>query len=195
MRTATITRKTKETQIDIVLTLEGRGISSIKTPVGFFNHMLTAFAKHGLFNLELAAKGDMEIDQHHTIEDCGIVLGDAFRKALGDKKGVNRTGFFAFPMDEVLAIVAIDLGGRPYLQYKLPLKRRMCGELDCDVLEDFFQGFVNGLQCNVAIRVPSGRSDHHKIEAVFKAFGKAMKMACSKDARMLDDIPSTKGVL
>jgi imidazoleglycerol-phosphate dehydratase len=141
----------------------------------------------------MKAKGDLEVDQHHLVEDCGIVLGKAFKKALGDKKGINRTGYFVYPMDEALAIVAVDISGRPYLQFDVKFKRRFCGDLDTDLLEDFFQAFATGLEANIVVRMPYGRSDHHKIEAIFKALGKAMKMACSKDKRAIENIPSTKG--
>lgn len=193
MRTADIVRKTKETRIEINLGIDSRGKYQIKTQIGFFTHMLEAFSKHGLFDIKLKATGDIEVDQHHTIEDIGITLGQAFSKALRDKKGINRAGYFIYPMDEALAVVAVDVGGRPYLQYDVKFKERLCGTFDTDTLEDFFYGFSIGLQANIAVRMPFGRSDHHKIEAIFKAFGKAMKMACSKDPRAIEDIPSTKG--
>jgi len=195
MRKSNIKRDTKETQISIDLNLDGKGEYEIKTPIGFLTHMLEAFSKHGLFDVRLDVKGDMEIDQHHTVEDCGIVLGLAFKEALGDKKGINRAGYFVFPMDEALAVVSIDIGGRPYLQFDAKFERRMCGELDTDLLQDFFEGFAVNLGANVVVRMPYGRSDHHKIEAIFKAFAKAMKMACSTDPRAAENIPSTKGVL
>ena len=195
MRIAIIKRKTKETDITVELNIDGKGKSSTDTPIGFFNHMLQAFSKHGLFDLSISAKGDLEVDQHHTVEDCGIVLGQAFKKALGDKKGINRAGYFVFPMDEALAVVAVDIAGRPYLQFDAKFKRRYCGELDTDLLEDFFNGFAVSVGANIAVRMPYGRSDHHKIEAVFKAFAKAMKMACSTDPRAIKDIPSTKGMI
>lgn len=194
-RRSSIKRKTKETDISVVVNIDGAGVSQIKTPIGFFDHMLEAFAKHGLFDIQLEAKGDIEIDQHHLVEDCGIVIGQAFKGALGDKKGINRAGFFVYPMDEALAVVAVDIGGRSHLQYDVTFKRRLCGELDTDVLHDFFDAFAANLGANIVVRMAYGRSDHHKIEAVFKAFGKAMKMACSTDPRMLDDIPSTKGII
>ncbi len=195
MRKATVERKTKETRITISLDIDGTGKSEIGTPIGFFTHMLEAFARHGLFDLRTKAEGDMEVDQHHTVEDCGMVLGRTFKKALGDKRGINRAGYFVFPMDEALAVVAVDIAGRPYLQYKATFGRRFCGGLDTDLLEDFFGGFAAGLGANVAVRMPYGRSDHHRIEAAFKAFGKAMKMACSTDERAMADIPSTKGMI
>ena len=195
MRTSQIHRKTKETDISIELNIDGKGDCEIQTPIGFLNHMITSFGKHGLFNITMAAKGDLEVDQHHLVEDCGIVMGQAFKKALGDKKGVNRAGFFVYPMDEALAVVAVDIGGRPFLQFDAKFKRRFCGELDTDLLEDFFQGFAMSLGANVAVRMPYGRSDHHKIEATFKAFAKAMKMACSTNPRAIENIPSTKGMI
>ena len=193
MRKSKIERVTNETKISIELTVEGTGKYNIQTPVGFFNHMLESFTKHGLFDISLKADGDLHVDQHHLVEDCGIVLGQTFKNALGDKKGINRAGYFTYPMDEALAVVAIDIGGRPFLQYETNFKRRFCGELDTDLLEDFFSGFAINLGANVVVRMPYGRSDHHKIEAVFKAFAKAMKMACSIDPQAIENIPSTKG--
>ena len=193
MRTAKILRKTNETEIEVELNIDGSGKYNIKTPIGFLNHMLESFAKHGLFDIKTNAKGDTKVDQHHTVEDIGIVLGQAFKKALGNKKGINRAGYFVYPMDEALAVVAVDIGGRPYLQYDARFKRRFCGNLDTDVLEDFFYGFASNLEANVVVRMPYGRSDHHKIEAIFKAFARAMRMACSIDKRAIKNIPSTKG--
>jgi imidazoleglycerol-phosphate dehydratase len=195
MRATEIKRQTKETNISILLNIDGTGEYNIETPIGFLTHMLELFAKHGLFDISMTAEGDLHVDQHHLVEDCGIVLGQAFKKALGDKKGINRAGYFIYPMDEALAVVAIDLGGRPYLQFEAEFKRRFCGELDTDLLEDFFQGFAVNLGANVVIRMPFGRSDHHKIEAIFKAFAKAMNMACSTDPRAIENIPSTKGII
>lgn len=195
MRKSKQNRITTETQIKSMLNIDGSGKSKIQTPVGFLNHMLTSFAKHGLFDMEIKAKGDLEVDQHHLVEDLGFVIGQNFKKSLGDKKGINRSGYFIFPMDEALAIVAVDIGGRPYLQFNSKFKRRFCGELDTDLLEDFFYGFSVGLGCNIAVQVKNGRSDHHKIEAIFKAFAKAMKTACSKDKRALKEMPSTKEII
>ena len=195
MRITKISRKTKETEIEVMLNIDGKGRYQIKTPIGFFTHMLESFAKHGLFDIKLNVKGDLGVDQHHTIEDTGIVLGQAFKKALGDKKGINRAGYFIFPMDDALAIVALDISGRPYLKFDAKFKRRFCGELDTDLLEDFFYGFLIGLQANIAVKIQYGRSDHHKIEALFKAFAKSMKAACSKDKRAYNVLPSTKGLL
>ena len=195
MRTAKISRKTKETQIEIVLNIDGKGKYKINSPIGFFTHMLESFSKHGLFDIKLDVKWDLQVDQHHTVEDTGIVLGQAFNKALGDKKGINRAGYFIFPMDDALAIVAVDISGRPYLKFEGKLQRRFCGDFDTDLLEDFFYGFSTGLQANVAVKIEYGRSYHHKIEALFKAFAKAMKMACSKDKRASKEMPSTKGLI
>ena len=194
-RVSEIERNTKETRISATLNIDGTGNAKIQTPIGFFNHMLEAFAKHGLFDIELKADGDLEVDQHHLVEDCGIVLGQVFKKALGDKRGINRAGYFVYPMDEALAVVAVDIGGRSYLQFDAEFKRRLCGELDTDLIEDFFHGFTVNAGANVVVRMPFGRSDHHKIEATFKAFAKSMKMACSIDPRAIEKIPSTKGII
>jgi len=195
MRTIEIKRTTKETNISIHLNIDGKGKYNILTPIGFLTHTLESFTKHGLFDITMTTDGDLHVDQHHLVEDIGIVLGQAFKKALGDKKGINRAGYFVYPMDEALAVVAIDIGGRPYLQFEAEFKRRFCGELDTDLLEDFFHGFAVNLGANVVVRMPYGRSDHHKIEAIFKAFAKAMKMACSTDPRAIENIPSTKGMI
>jgi len=194
-RTATISRSTKETQIVLTLNLDGKGISKIDTGIGFFNHMLEAFAKHGCFDLMIAAKGDLVVDQHHTVEDIGIVLGEAFAKALGDKKGINRTGYFVFPMDEALSICAVDLSGRPFLEYRMKVAREKIGDFEPINLPNFFAGFVNGARLNLHLVLAYGKDPHHKVEACFKAFGKAMRMACSLDRAMKGIIPSTKGVL
>ncbi len=195
MKVGTVARKTAETDIALTVDLDGRGDSLIDTPIGFLNHMLAAFAKHGLFDITLTASGDLEIDQHHLVEDIGICLGQAFDRALGDRKGINRAGYFVFPMDEALSVVAIDISGRPTLTFTAAFARRYIGELDSDLAYDFFKGFADNLKASLAVRVLEGRNDHHKAEAIFKAFGKAMKMACSTDPRALGDIPSTKGVI
>ncbi|UCE08857.1 MAG: imidazoleglycerol-phosphate dehydratase HisB [bacterium] len=195
MRTTEIKRQTHETNISILLNIDGKGQHNIQIPIGFLTHILESFAKHGLFDITMTADGDLHVDQHHLVEDIGIVLGQAFKQALGDKKGINRAGYFVYPMDEALAVVAVDIGGRPYLQFEAEFKRRFCGELDTDLLEDFFQGFAMSLGANVVVRMPYGRIDHHKIEAIFKAFAKAMKMACSIDPRAIESIPSTKGMI
>jgi len=195
MRGSSINRKTKETDISVSLVLDGIGDTKIQTGIGFLDHMIDAFSKHGLFDIILTAKGDLEVDQHHVIEDIGIVLGQAFDKALGERRGINRAGYFVFPMDEALSVVAVDLCGRSNLQFKAEFRRRFIGELDSDLIYDLFKGFSDNAKATVAVRVLEGRNDHHKAEAIFKAFGKAMKMACSKDSQMLDNVPSTKGVL
>jgi imidazoleglycerol-phosphate dehydratase len=194
-RQATVNRTTKETDIKVTLDLDGQGRYDINTPIGFLNHMMESFSKHGKFDLHLEAKGDLEVDQHHLVEDCGIVLGDGFSQALGDKKGINRAGFFVYPMDEALAVVAVDFGGRPYLQYESTFTRQFCGDLDLDLLEDFFRALAVHAKANIVVRMPFGRSDHHKSEAIFKALGKAFAMACSTDSKDVIDVPSTKGVI
>jgi imidazoleglycerol-phosphate dehydratase len=195
MRTATVERNTRETQIRGTLRIEGKGRYTIATGVRFLDHMLELFAKHGGFDLDLQAKGDLDVDQHHTVEDAGIVLGQLFSQALGDRRGINRAGYFVMPMDETLAVAAVDLGGRPYLVYDGQVRVRLVGDLQSELVEDFLQGFVTHAGANLHIKVLHGRSNHHKIEAVFKCFARAMKFACSKDARLKDELPSTKGLL
>ena len=195
MRRAAIERNTKETQIAGKLTVEGRGRYRISTGIRFFDHMLELFTKHGGFDLDLRAAGDLDVDQHHTVEDVGIVLGQLFAKALGNRKGINRAGYFLLPMDETLAMVAVDLGGRPALVYKDLVRVRLVGDLQTELVEDFFGGFVNHAGANLHAKVLYGRSSHHKIESIFKCFARAMKYACSKDARLKDQLPSTKGLL
>jgi imidazoleglycerol-phosphate dehydratase len=195
MRTATVRRHTRETRISGALKIEGHGKYEISTGIRFFDHMLELFARHGGFDLKLCADGDLDVDQHHTVEDVGIVLGELFSKALGGRKGINRAGYFVMPMDETLAVVALDLGGRPALVYRDLVKARLVGDLQAELVEDFFGGFVNHAGANLHARVLYGRSSHHKIEAVFKCFARAMKYACSKDARLKDQLPSTKGLL
>ena len=195
MRTATVERDTKETQIQARLRIEGKGRYNISTGIRFLDHMLELFTKHGGFDLDLAARGDLDVDQHHTVEDVGIVLGQCFSKALGDRKGINRAGYFVMPMDEALAVVAVDLGGRPALAYRDLVRVRDVGDLQTELLEDFFGGFVNHAGANLHARVLYGRSSHHKIEAIFKCFARAMKYACSTDRRLRGQLPSTKGLL
>lgn len=194
-RNATVTRKTGETEISITLEIDGKGQYKLNTPIGIFNHMLESFAKHGSFDIIIHAEGDLHVDQHHLVEDCGIVLGQAFDQALGDKQGINRAGFFIFPMDEALALAAVDLGGRPYLQYDAQLTSQYCGSMDMGLLEDFFQALATHARANIVVRILHGRSDHHKGEAAFKALGKAFRMACEKDPRNLQHILSTKGII
>ena len=195
MRSASIDRVTKETQIRGSLRIDGRGQYQVSTGVRFLDHMLELFTKHGGFNLTLDATGDLDVDQHHTVEDVGIVLGQLFAKALGDRKGINRAGYFVLPMDETLAVVAVDLGGRPALVYKDLVRVRIVGDLQTELLEDFFGGFVAHAGANLHAKVLYGRSNHHKIEAIFKCFARAMKFACSRDKRLRDQLPSTKGLL
>ncbi len=195
MRSASVERITRETQIRGSLRIEGRGRYDVRTGVRFLDHMLELFAKHGGFDLTLHAEGDLDVDQHHTVEDVGIVLGQLFAKALDDRKGINRAGYFVLPMDETLAVVAVDLGGRPYLVYEDKVRTRLVGDLQAELLEDFFHGFTTHAGANLHAKVLYGRSNHHKVEAVFKCFARAMKYACSKDARLKDELPSTKGLL
>jgi imidazoleglycerol-phosphate dehydratase len=195
MRTAALDRNTTETQITGSLKIEGRGKYEISTGIRFFDHMLDLFAKHGGFDLKISAAGDLDVDQHHTVEDVGIVLGQLFSQALGDRKGINRAGYFVMPMDETLAVVAVDLAGRPALVYKDLVRVRIVGDLQTELVEDFFGGFVNHAGANLHAKVLYGRSSHHKIEAIFKCFARAMKYACSKDARLKNQLPSTKGLL
>jgi len=194
-RTATVHRRTSETDIRLRLNLDGRGRYSVSTGIRFLDHMLELFARHGGFDLELRARGDLDVDQHHTVEDVGIVLGQAVRRALGSKKGINRAGYFVMPMDETLALAALDLGGRPYLVLRAPLKARRVGDLETELLEDFFQGFATSAGSNVHLKVAYGRSSHHAVEALFKAFARALRYACSRDARLKRQLPSTKGLL
>ena len=195
MRTANIDRNTKETRIRGRLRIDGRGRYEISTGVRFLDHMLELFAKHGGFDLDLKADGDLDVDQHHTVEDVGIVLGDLFSEALGDRRGINRAGYFVMPMDETLAVAAVDLGGRPFLVYKDRVKVRLVGDLQAELLEDFFHGFTTHAGANLHVKVLDGRSSHHKVEAVFKCFARAMRFACSKDKHLRGDLPSTKGLL
>jgi imidazoleglycerol-phosphate dehydratase len=195
MREASITRNTKETQIQGELRIEGSGSYEISTGIRFLDHMLELFSKHGAFDLTLFAKGDLDVDQHHTVEDVGIVLGDLFSKALGDRRGINRAGYFVQTMDESLAVVALDLGGRPTLVYDQQVNVVLVGDLQTELLEDFFGGFANHAGANVHVKVLYGRSNHHKIEAIFKCFARALRYACSTDERLKDQLPSTKGLL
>lgn len=195
MRSASVERITKETRIRASLKIEGKGRYDVSTGIRFLDHMLELFSKHGGFDLTLKAAGDLDVDQHHTVEDTGIVLGQLFAKALADRKGINRAGYFVLPMDETLAVAAIDLGGRPALVYKDLVKVRLVGDLQTELVHDFFDGFANNVLGNVHLKVMYGRSNHHKIEAIFKCFARAMRYACSKDARLKDQLPSTKGLL
>ncbi len=195
MRKGLIKRHTRETQIDIALRIEGKGRYEVSTGIRFLDHMLELFTRHGAFDLKLAAVGDLDVDQHHTVEDAGIALGEAFTQALGNKLGINRAGYFLMPMDETLAIAAVDLGGRPHAVVDLGVKVRMVGDLQVELLHDFFEGFAQGARANVHVKVMYGRSSHHRIEAVFKAFARAMRVACAKDKQLARMLPSTKGLL
>ena len=195
MRRASIQRDTKETQIGGTLKIEGRGRYDISTGIRFFDHMLELFTRHGGFDLTLKATGDLDVDQHHTVEDVGIVLGESVLKALGDRKGINRAGYFVMPMDDTLAVVAIDLSGRPHAVIDLKVRTRLVGDLQSELVHDFFDGFASGARANVHAKVLYGRSSHHHIEAVFKAFARALRVACARDARLAKMLPSTKGLL
>jgi len=190
-----IDRKTTETEIRVALTLEGRGRYNVSTGIRFLDHMLELFARHGAFDLEIDAKGDLDVDQHHTVEDLGIALGEAVSKALGDRRGINRAGYFVMPMDETLAVVALDLGGRPHAAVDLKVKVQRVGDLQSELVHDFFEGFAIGARANVHAKVLYGRSSHHHIEAIFKAFARALRVACSKDTQLAKALPSTKGLI
>ena len=194
-RTAAFERNTTETQISLRLTVEGAGRYQISTGIRFFDHMLELFTRHGAFDLELTCKGDLDVDQHHTIEDTGIALGEAFDKALGDKKGIHRAGYFLMPMDETLGIAAVDLSGRVACKVRTKVKTDMVGDLQSELVEDFFDGFARGARANVHLKTMYGRSNHHKLEALFKAFARALRVACSRDKQLGEMLPSTKGLL
>lgn len=195
MRKAKIHRQTKETDIKIGLNVDGRGQYKVFTGIRFFDHMLELFAHHGGFDLELKASGDLDVDQHHTVEDVGIVLGQAFTKALGDKKGILRAGYFVMPMDETLGLAAVDFSGRTSAVIDTKVKTRLVGDLQSELVFDFFEGFARGAKAGVHLKILYGRSNHHKIESLFKAFARALRAACWRDKRMAKLIPSTKGLL
>lgn len=195
MRRAVIERITTETQIRLSLNIDGRGRFSNSTGIRFLDHMLDLVARHGGFDLEVTATGDLDVDQHHTVEDVGIVLGEAVAKALGDKRGINRAGYFVMPMDETLAVAAIDLSGRPHATVDTKVKVRLVGDLQTELVHDFFEGVAMGARANVHLKVMYGRSNHHKIEACFKAFARALRVACAKDKRLAKMLPSTKELL
>ncbi|MBM42667.1 MAG: imidazoleglycerol-phosphate dehydratase [Acidobacteria bacterium] len=195
MRRARIERHTAETQISIRLGIEGRGTYQIRTGIRFFDHMLELMAKHGAFDLRIEADGDLDVDQHHTVEDVGIALGEAVSKAIGSRRGINRAGYFVMPMDETLGVAAIDLSGRPHAVVDLRLRIHRVGDLQSELIQDFFEGFAQGALANVHVKVLYGRSSHHQVEALFKAFGRALRVACDKDPRMAKQLPSTKGLL
>jgi imidazoleglycerol-phosphate dehydratase len=194
-RAATIDRKTAETAIALRLTIEGTGQYKISTGIRFFDHMLELFTRHGGFDLELNCKGDLDVDQHHTVEDVGIALGEAFERALGDKRGILRAGYFLMTMDETLGLAAVDLSGRTASVVKTKVKTRLVGDLQAELVEDFFEGFARGAKANVHLKTVYGRSNHHKVEALFKAFARALRFACSRDQQLKEMLPSTKGLL
>jgi len=194
-RSATIVRNTNETRIALELTIEGQGRYKISTGIRFFDHMLELFTRHGAFDVDLDCKGDLDVDQHHTVEDVGIALGEAFEKALGDKRGILRAGYFVMPMDETLAIAAVDLGGRAAFAVDTKVRTRLVGDLQAELVTDFFEGFARGARANVHVKTMYGRSNHHKIEAIFKAFARALRVACSRDKQLCQMMPSTKGLL
>jgi imidazoleglycerol-phosphate dehydratase len=195
VRTAEIIRHTTETRIELHLTLEGQGQYKVSTGIRFFDHMLELFTRHGGFNLDLTCKGDLDIDQHHTVEDVGIALGEAVARAIGDKRGINRAGYFLMPMDETLAIAAIDLSGRTAYAVETKVRTRLVGDLQTELVTDFFEGFARGAHANVHVKTMYGRSNHHKIEAIFKAFARALRTAVSRDTQLAEQLPSTKGLL
>ena len=195
MRKAVIDRRTAETQIKVSLALDGKGRYDNRTGIRFLDHMLDLVARHGGFDLKVKAAGDLDVDQHHTVEDTGIALGEAVASALGTKRGINRAGYFVMPMDETLAVAAIDLSGRPYCVIDTAVTVQMVGDLQAELVQDFFEGFANAARANVHLKVVYGRSNHHKIEACFKAFARALRVACSKDKRLARTLPSTKGLL
>ena len=195
MRRARIDRHTAETQITIRLGIEGRGRYAISTGIRFLDHMLELVTRHGGFDLRIEATGDLDVDQHHTVEDVGIALGEAGAKAIGSRRGINRAGYFVMPMDETLGVAAIDLSGRPHAVVDLRLRVHRVGDLQAELIQDFFEGFAQGARANVHLKVLYGRSSHHQVEALFKAFARALRVACDKDPRMAKQLPSTKGLL
>ena len=195
MRKAVIDRRTAETQITISLSLDGKGRYDNRTGVRFLDHMLDLVARHGGFDLKVRAAGDLDVDQHHTVEDVGIALGEAVAAAVGTKRGINRAGYFVMPMDETLAVAAIDLSGRPRAVIDTKVTVRLVGDLQTELVDDFFEGFASAARANVHLKVMYGRSNHHKIEACFKAFARALRVACSRDKRLARTLPSTKGLL
>jgi imidazoleglycerol-phosphate dehydratase len=195
VRKATLHRATTETEIRLDLTIEGRGRYQVQTGIRFLDHMLELFARHGAFDLKLRAKGDLDVDQHHTVEDVGIALGEAFHHALGDKRGIMRAGYFLMPMDETLGLAAVDFSGRAAAVINTRVSARLVGDLQSELVIDFFEGFARGARANVHLKTLYGRSNHHKIEALFKAFARALRVACSRDKQLARMLPSTKGLL
>ncbi len=194
-RVGTVERNTLETKISLRLLVDGTGQYHVSTGIRFFDHMLESFTKHGGFDLDLTCKGDLDVDQHHTVEDVGIALGEAFGEALGDKRGILRAGYFVMAMDETLAVAAVDLSGRVSCVVSDDLTQPLVGDFQTELVPDFFDGFARGAKANIHVKTMYGRSNHHKIEAIFKAFARAMRGACSRDERMRDLLPSTKGLL
>ena len=195
MRRAVIDRRTAETQIKVTLVLDGKGRFANHTGIRFLDHMLDLVARHGGFDLKVQATGDLDVDQHHTVEDVGIALGEAVAAAVGNKRGINRAGYFVMPMDETLAVAAVDLSGRPHCVVDTRVTVRLVGDLQSELVDDFFDGFAMAARANVHVKVMYGRSNHHKIEACFKAFARALRVACAKDKRLAKMLPSTKGLL
>jgi imidazoleglycerol-phosphate dehydratase len=194
-RRATIHRTTNETDIRLRLNLDGQGSAQISTGIRFLDHMLELVARHGAFDLTIKAKGDLDVDQHHTVEDIGIAMGEAIQNALGKKRGILRAGYFIMPMDETLAFAAIDLSGRPFCVVKVQIKALRVGDFQTELSQDFFEGFAQAARASVHLRVPYGRSSHHQVEAMFKAFARALRFAVSRDKRLRKVLPSTKGLL
>lgn len=195
MRRAVIDRRTAETRVEVRLALDGKGRYANRTGIRFLDHMLDLVARHGGFDLQVKAAGDLDVDQHHTVEDVGIALGEAVCSALGNKKGINRAGYFVMPMDETLAVAAIDLSGRPKAVVETRVRAGRVGDLEAELVADFFEGFAMAARANLHVRVLYGRSSHHKVEACFKAFGRALRVACARDRRLARMLPSTKGLL
>jgi imidazoleglycerol-phosphate dehydratase len=195
VRRGVIDRRTTETSIALTIGLEGKGRYQVSTGIRFLDHMLELFARHGAFDLKVKAVGDLDVDQHHTVEDLGIALGEAVSAALGNRRGINRAGYFVMPMDETLAVAAIDLGGRPHAAVDLKVTIERVGDLQTELVHDFFEGFAIGARANVHVKVLYGRSSHHHVEAVFKAFARALRVAVARDKRLAKMLPSTKGLL
>ena len=195
MRRAVVDRKTRETRVQVTLDIDGRGKGDIRTGIRFLDHMLELVARHGAFDLRVRAAGDLDVDQHHLVEDAGITLGDALARALGTKRGINRAGYFVMPMDETLAVAAIDLSGRPAAVVDLRLRVQRVGDLQSELVQDFFEGFAAAARANVHLKVLYGRSSHHQVEAIFKAFARALRVACARDRQLARMLPSTKGLL
>src|SRR3974390_394025 len=194
-RIASFARNTSETRIAIKLTIEGTGQYKVATGIRFFDHMLELFTRHVAFDLDFKCDGDLDVDQHHTVEDVGIALGEAFDRALGDKRGILRAGYFVMPMDETIAVAAVDLSGRTAYAVDTKVRTRLVGDLQSELVTDFFEGFARGARANVHVKTLYGRSNHHKIEAIFKAFARALRVACSRDKQLGEMLPSTKGLL